>query len=207
MFISSENPKLKQSRYTIIGVFSYSNYGCVLHHKLERWFFCVQLQIYAEIYLYFADQKVVTENPIRTTRFASITTPLPVRKNDKFADSGEGLVYDLGNYVFVKNFINLCLIHLLVQKTFSPHTTFFECGQISLLTMFKKIWTCSLTLFNIFYASSNFLTMVKSNILPCKFEYGRKTFDHIQKILKSVKKIWTQGNIFQLANGLDISRQ
>ena len=76
------------------------------------------LQICSEIYFYFADQKVVTENPIRTTRFAAITTPLPVRKNDKFSDSGEGLVYDLGNYVFFQNFINLCHIHLLVQKIF-----------------------------------------------------------------------------------------
>ena len=134
------------------------------------------LQICSEIYFYFADQKVVTENPIRTTRFASITTPLPVRKNDKFSDSGEGLVYDLGNYVFVRNFINLCLIHLLVQKTIgyiqSIFNTFniFECGQI-------------LTLFNIFYTYSTFLTVVKSNI-SCKFEY----LNMIEKHLTTFKK-------------------
>ena len=50
---------------------------------------------------------MVTENPIRTTRFASITTPLPVRKNDKFSDSGEGLVYDLGNYTILRTARNL----------------------------------------------------------------------------------------------------
>ena len=35
------------------------------------------------------DYKAVTENPIRTTRFASITTPIPSRKNDKFGASKE----------------------------------------------------------------------------------------------------------------------
>ena len=39
--------------------------------------------------MFTLDQKVATEPPIRTTRYASITTPLPVRKNDKFADSNK----------------------------------------------------------------------------------------------------------------------
>ena len=56
--------------------------------------------MHTTVHFHFVDQKGVTENPIRTTRFASITTPLPVRKNDKFGDSKEGLVYDLGNYLF-----------------------------------------------------------------------------------------------------------
>ena len=42
----------------------------------------------------------------------------------KFGDFGEGLVYDLGNYVFIQNFINLCLIHLLVQKELVKFKTF-----------------------------------------------------------------------------------
>ena len=120
-FMSSENSKFKQSDNQGTPLF-----GSFYVHNLIMHVFCIinwkdfflsnYLQICAEIYFYFADQKVVTENPIRTTRFASITTPLPVRKNDKFSDSGEGLVYDLGNFIFVQNFINLCLIHLLVQK-------------------------------------------------------------------------------------------
>ena len=103
-FISSENPKFKQSDHQgtpLFGSFYVHNQIMHVFCKLERYFFLSNyLQICAEIYFSFADQKVVTENPIRTTRFASITTPLPVRKNDKFGDSKEGLVYDLGKYLF-----------------------------------------------------------------------------------------------------------
>ena len=35
---------------------------------------------------------MTTESPIRTTRYASITTPIPARKNNKFGNSNkEGL--------------------------------------------------------------------------------------------------------------------
>ena len=58
----------------------------------------------------------------------------------------------------------------------------------------KIFWPCSnffLTIFNIFWTHSNFLTMVKSNILPYKFAY-----------LNLVKKFWAQPIFFKLADGL-----
>ena len=102
---NSNIPTIKVHQY--LGLFCIHNQFihvfCIINWKA---FLSNYKYICAEIFFYFADQKVVTENPIRTTRFASITTPLPVRKNDKFADSGEGLVYDLGNYVFFQNLIS-----------------------------------------------------------------------------------------------------
>ena len=60
---------------------------------------------------------------------------------------------------------------------------------------------------NIFgYVQNNF----KSNILPCKFDY----LNMVEKCLTTFKKYWNHSkqfecsqNIFQLADGLDISRQ
>ena len=85
--------------------------------------------------------------------------------------------------------VNLCLFHLLVQK-------YFDHAQI-FLTKFNIFWMCSI-----------FFTLVKNDILPCKFAY-----------LSMVKNIWPHSNniecgkkflnatnfIFEPADGLGVN--